>query len=97
MSGGSFTKSVGDTPADPVLLGRNVDVSIPVTAATNGAMVASALGEALREVAAYAKAGELVIDWSTLKVGIEVVDEGILPPLRIRARVHASHGRRAGA
>jgi hypothetical protein len=75
------------------LLGRDVNVSVPMAAATDGIAVSAALVEALAEVVDYAKAGRLAIDWSSLKVGVEADvfrgSDALLPPLRVRVRVHA--------
>jgi hypothetical protein len=74
---------------DPVLVGRDLDVSIPMAAASNGVAVIEGLAAVFVELVNYARAGDLVLDWRTLKVGIEAPDEGLLPPLTIRLRMHA--------
>ena len=74
-----------------VKMGRDVDVSVPIAAATNGVAVIEGLAAVLVEVVEYARAGDLVLDWRTLKVGIEAPNEGLLPALTIRARIQADH------
>lgn len=78
-----------DERLDRVKMGRDLDVSIPLAAATGGEAVASGLRVMLAELVAYATAGDLMLDWSTLAVGIETVEDGVLAPLTIRARVEA--------
>jgi hypothetical protein len=75
---------------EAVKLGRDLDVSIVAATETNGLAVPAGLVEVLAELVDYANAGGLLIDWGSLKVGVESnADEGPLAPLRIRARVLA--------